>query len=97
MINMEKMDKKNDIERLLQAVENPEIFDEKELDAIMNDEGTKEFYSLLCDIESVKSIQVVLLFLLQFISLSFSPNHLQIKPKVFFLYLNVELKYSLRS
>ena len=56
MINMEKMDKKNDIERLLQAVETPEIFDEKELDAIMNDEGTKEFYSLLCDIESVKSI-----------------------------------------
>lgn len=50
------MDKKNDIERLLQAVETPEIFDEKELDAIMNDEGTKEFYSLLCDIESVKSI-----------------------------------------
>lgn len=56
MINMEKMDEKNDIERLLQAVETPEIFDEKELDAIMNDEGTKEFYSLLCDIESVKSI-----------------------------------------
>ena len=56
MINMEKMDKKNDIERLLQALETPEIFDEKELDAIMNDEGTKEFYSLLCDIESVKSI-----------------------------------------
>ena len=50
------MDEKNDIERLLQAVETPEIFDEKELDAIMNDEGTKEFYSLLCDIESVKSI-----------------------------------------
>lgn len=50
------MDKKNDIERLLQALETPEIFDEKELDAIMNDEGTKEFYSLLCDIESVKSI-----------------------------------------
>lgn len=50
------MDERNDIERLLQAVETPEIFDEKELDAIMNDEGTKEFYSLLCDIESVKSI-----------------------------------------
>ncbi len=56
MMSMEKTDKNSNIERLLQAVETPDNFDEKELEAVMNEEETKDFYSLLSDIETVKSI-----------------------------------------
>lgn len=55
-MSMGKMNKINDIERLLQAVETPEKFDEIELAEVMNSEDTKELYSLLSDIESVKTI-----------------------------------------
>lgn len=55
-MDMEKMDKNSNIERLLQAVEAPEGFDDIELESVMNGDDTKEFYSLLSDIEAVKSI-----------------------------------------
>lgn len=53
---MEKMEKNSNIERLLQAVEMPELFDNAELEAVMEGEETKELYSLLSDIETVGAI-----------------------------------------
>lgn len=56
MMSMGKIDEYSNIERLLQVVETPDNFDKKELEAVMNDENTKGYYSLLSDIEAVKSI-----------------------------------------
>lgn len=55
-MTMDNKEKNSNIERLLQAVESPESFDDEQLDAIMNSEDTQELYSLLSDIEAVNAV-----------------------------------------
>lgn len=55
-MTMENKEINSIIERLLQAVESPESFDDEQLDAIMNSEDTQELYSLLSDIEAVNAV-----------------------------------------
>ena len=57
MKTMENFDKKDNIERLLKAVENPADYEKASLEDLMNDDETKELYSLLSDIESVNLIE----------------------------------------
>lgn len=52
-MTMEKNDKNSNIERLLQAVETPERFNDEQLADIMNNEETQELYSLLSNIETI--------------------------------------------
>ncbi len=55
-MTMDNKEKNSNIERLLQAVERPEGFDEEQLDAIMNGEDARELYSLLSDIEAINAV-----------------------------------------
>ena len=48
-----KKEETKDIQLLLDAMEEPDRFDNKALDGIMTEEGTKEIFSLLSDIETI--------------------------------------------
>ncbi len=48
-----KREETKDIQLLLDAMEEPDRFDNKALDGIMTEEGTKEIFSLLSDIETI--------------------------------------------
>ena len=48
-----KREETKDIQLLLDAMEEPDRFDNEALDGIMTEEGTKEIFSLLSDIETI--------------------------------------------